>query len=384
MLGTFKYLGFFVDSAAQALHALGFQANLPVLQLVLPVGISFYTFQTLSYVLDVYHGVFEPEEDLLTFALFVAYFPHMVAGPIQRASNLLTKLSLVRTVDEKKIYSGAFLVLLGLVKKVAIADTLAPMVEQAFGHSATSSWFSLLMGAWQFSIQIYCDFAGYSDIARGVSRMMGIELMENFQQPYLSQDITEFWRRWHISLSTWLRDYLYIPLGGSRGGPARTYRNLMTTMVLGGLWHGANWTFVIWGFLHGLFLAAHKWMLGDGGSAQPRSTLRRVLAGLGTFHLVMLAWVFFRAPTFRVAFDYLGGIFTLRGGLGAVTAKDALVTAAFSAAVVALDLPQRLKKDHTALLSWPWAARAASLTAMLLLLLLLSENNDTPFIYFQF
>ncbi len=389
-LGFFKYFNFFVDSMGQALHLLGLHADLPLLHIVLPVGISFYTFQSLSYVIDVYNGVFEAEKSFTTYALFVSYFPHMVAGPIQRASNLLTKLNQPRYVDDSKIYSGALLMLIGYFKKMAIADSVAPMVAQAFAQSSTASWMVLTKGIWLFTIQIYCDFSGYTDIARGASRLMGIDLMENFNQPYLSRNITEFWRRWHISLSTWLRDYLYIPLGGNRHGKLLTYRNLMITMLLGGLWHGANWTFIAWGTLHGMFLAIHKWMLDTRKSVQATPTtgwwvsVRQLLLVLGTLHLVMLAWVFFRAPSISEAMVYLEGIFSFRGGLHAVHPRDLMTVAFFAALVLLIDWPQYHSKNHTIILTWSWPKRGVAIASMALLLLLMGENSDTPFIYFQF
>ncbi len=390
ILGFFKYYNFFIDSAGNALQAMGFQPHLPVLHIILPVGISFYTFQTLSYALDVYRGKMEPTRDFPTFALYVTYFPQLVAGPIERAGRLLGELNRTRRVDGAMVYSGALLMLLGFFKKMAVADTVAPLVEDIFHHSATASWVVLLKGIWLFAIQIYCDFSGYSDIARGCSRLMGIELMINFNQPYLSANITEFWRRWHISLSTWLRDYLYIPLGGNRLGNFKTYRNLMLTMVLGGLWHGAHWTFVIWGGLHGVYLAIHKWMGSGKNTATSEaatsfwSPLRRVLLVLGTFHLVLFTWIFFRAPSLGVAGQYLAGLFAFRGGLAAINLRDVVYIAFFALLVLLVDWPQHRKQEHTALLAWPWPARGLAMAAMLFLLLVMGENNDTPFIYFQF
>ena len=241
MLGFFKYFNFFSDSAAHLLQSLGLHAHPIVLQIILPAGISFYTFQTMNYVIDIYRREMQPTRNILTYATFVSYFPHLVAGPIIRAELLLPQLENERVVDNQKFRGGCLLILIGLFKKVVIADSLAPDVTPYFTHPATYSSLVLLKGLYYFSLQIYCDFSGYTDIARGTSRLLGIELPENFNQPYLSQTITEFWRRWHISLSSWLRDYLYIPLGGNRRGRLRTYGNLMLTMVLGGLWHGANW-----------------------------------------------------------------------------------------------------------------------------------------------
>jgi D-alanyl-lipoteichoic acid acyltransferase DltB (MBOAT superfamily) len=399
-LGFFKYFNFFVDSFAQLSHTMGFNPNMPLLRIVLPVGISFYTFQSLAYTIDVYRGVFPPERNFLDYATYVSYFPQLVAGPIERAPHLLTQLKQDRKVDEDCIYQGGLLMLIGFFKKLAIADAVRPHVELAFTHAATGSWVLLLAGVWLFTIQIYCDFSGYTDIARGVSKLMGIDLMENFNQPYLSTSITEFWRRWHISLSTWLRDYLYIPLGGNRKGELMTYRNLMITMLLGGLWHGASWTFVIWGGLHGTYLAVHKLILKrreplpsvrePSGSAAgpcdhpaPWRSPTAFLSMLFTLHLVMLTWIFFRAPSLRAALDYLKGIVTLRGDASGL-ADSAKLVAFFIALVLLVDIPMYRRKTHLAMLEWNWITRGAVAAVMILLIVLFAPNNETPFIYFQF
>ncbi len=247
LLGFFKYFNFFCESFTVFLDRFGLSVSSPVLYVVLPVGISFYTFQTMSYTIDIYRRQAEPTRDFLSFALYVAYFPQLVAGPIERSTRLLPQILTCRRVDNEMISDGARLILTGYIQKVFIADSVAPYVDKAFQAPNGLAWSALLMSLYLFSIQIYCDFAGYSNIARGVSKLLGIDLMVNFRQPYLSTNITAFWRHWHISLSAWLKDYLYIPLGGNRHGRLNTYRNLMLTMLLGGLWHGASWTFVVWG-----------------------------------------------------------------------------------------------------------------------------------------
>ena len=389
ILGFFKYFNFFVGSAGALLERAGLHANLPLLRVILPVGVSFYTFQSISYVVDVYRGRTRAEENLLTYALFVAYFPQLVAGPIERARHMLPQYHQPRFVDQDRFRSGLLLILIGLFKKLAIADVVSPMVEYAFARSASAPSTELLKGIWLFAIQIYCDFSGYTDIARGSSRLLGIELMENFNQPYFSRNITEFWRRWHISLSSWLRDYLYIPLGGNRHGKLATYRNLFITMLLGGLWHGANWTYVIWGALHGFYLAVHKLFLqvtGRGKAADAenrRWTLADAFSLVLTFHCVLIAWIFFRSPNFVVARDYLLGILTLRGGLQG-WAPRAQGVAFYAALILMVDLPQYLTRDHTVALRWPWPVRGAVAALMLALIVLLAPNHDTPFIYFQF
>lgn len=389
ILGFFKYFNFFVDTAAVALSALGFEPHLPVLRIILPVGISFYTFQTMSYTIDVYRGHLAPTRSLLNFALYVSFFPQLVAGPIERATHLLKQFSVPRIVTRPMIESGCILILIGLFRKVVIADGVAPMVNAIFAASATASWINLVAGAMLFAIQIYCDFAGYSDIARGAARLIGIELMVNFTQPYLSRNITEFWRRWHISLSTWLRDYLYIPLGGNRYGIFNTYRNLMLTMLIGGLWHGARWNFVIWGGLHGIYLALHKLWLSlrkatpDVG-ALPRLTLRSLAGILFTFLLVDFAWIFFRSATLSEALGFIRGILTLRGGLEAVPVNLLAKLAFYAALVFFIDRPAYVRNRQEALLDWPWFARGTTYAFLLFLLILLRPLNDTPFIYFQF
>ncbi len=389
ILGFFKYFNFFVDTAGVALSSLGFEPHLPVLRIILPVGISFYTFQTMSYTIDVYRGHLVPTRSLIDFALYVAYFPQLVAGPIERATHLLKQFAEPRTVTRPMVETGCFLILIGLFRKVVIADGVAPMVNAVFASAATANWMELCAGAGLFAIQIYCDFAGYSDIARGTSRLLGIELMVNFNQPYFSRNITEFWRRWHISLSTWLRDYLYIPLGGNRHGTMATYRNLFVTMLLGGLWHGARWNFVIWGGLHGLYLAIHKLWI---NRYPPKPASKQVhrfgfgdMAGMGiTFCLVCVAWIFFRSPTLADAIEFLQGMISLRGGLD----RQALALGAklmiFGGMVAAVDWPAYLHQRHEQILEWSWFMRSIVYAALLFLLILLRPLNDTPFIYFQF
>ena len=287
ILTYFKYANFFLDSFSDLLSTLGTSVSLPVLEIVLPVGISFYTFQTLSYTIDVYRGRIKAERSLLNFALFVTFFPQLVAGPIERAEHILSQFKgkFFPTVQQFK--DGLKLIIIGLFKKVMIGDSLGRLVDDIFSSPDQFNSMELFAAVVLFGFQIYADFSGYSLIARGSAKLMGVELMKNFTQPYLSLNITEFWRRWHMSLSSWLKDYLYISLGGNRVG--RTKLNLFLTMLIGGLWHGANWTFVVWGFLHGLYLSFHKWLL--------NSSIRfpRVIAWIGTQTLVFYAWLYFRA-----------------------------------------------------------------------------------------
>ncbi|MCW8131425.1 MAG: MBOAT family protein [Planctomycetota bacterium] len=400
VLGFFKYCNFFLANTQALLHALGFSAEPFALKIILPVAISFYTFQSMAYTIDIYRNELKPTRNLWDFMLFVAYFPHLVAGPINRPQGLLSQCERPRRMTWDGWRQGATLILIGLFRKVVVADSLAPLAEKAFVDPTKCSSLTLLLGLYCYAFQIYADFSGYTDIARGLAKLMGFELMHNFHQPYFAANITDFWRRWHLSLSTWLRDYLYIPLGGNRHGNFKTYRNLFLTMLLGGLWHGASWTFVVWGALHGLYLAAHKWMLGDRKpSADPPPAgagwgARLVFAAkaCGTFHLVALAWIFFRAPTFAGAWNYLAGLAALRGkfaksagGVGLDSDDLRAASLAVAAMLLLIDLPQYLRKDHTRILAWPFAARVAGFALLALWLIALRRTGEhVPFIYFQF
>jgi D-alanyl-lipoteichoic acid acyltransferase DltB (MBOAT superfamily) len=297
-LGYFKYCNFFLLNFKILTDLFGLNLSVTTLQVVLPVGISFYTFQTLSYVLDIYKGTLKPTNDFAKFALFVAFFPALVAGPIVRAHDFLPQLEQDPKYDDTEAVSGFYQILSGLFKKVMIADVLAAtLVDPAFRNPEIFSGFWLLLAVYAYGMQIYCDFSAYSDIAIGSARVLGYKLPINFDRPYMATSLTDFWRRWHISLSTWLRDYLYIPLGGSRFGTFNTYRNLFITMLLGGLWHGAAWNFVIWGGLHGLWLAVERLVFGGKrllnleGQSKPFIFFRWLL----TFHVVIICWIFFRA-----------------------------------------------------------------------------------------
>ena len=313
ILGTFKYFDFFAAEFAQMAGSVGWQVDTLTLNLILPVGISFYTFQTMSYTIDIYRRDFKPTRDLLQFSAFVAFFPQLVAGPIERARNLLPQFATPRQITMDKLRSGAFLFLWGFYKKVVIADNVAIVSDRIFSDPTAMAPAELMAGALAFTFQIYCDFSGYSDMARGLARMLGFELLLNFRMPYFSRTPSEFWQRWHISLSSWLRDYLYIPLGGNRGSTVKTYRNLALTMLLGGLWHGAAWTFIAWGALHGFILIAYRALDIDRRLTDLQGALRApvtVLAMALMFILVMVGWVFFRADTFGDAFYIIGHMWT--------------------------------------------------------------------------
>ena len=315
LLGFFKYFNFFVDSAVALAQVLGMQAHYERLAIVLPVGISFYTFQSMSYTIDVYRGVLRARRSFLDFALFLSFFTHLVAGPIVRAKDLLHQFDRAPVFAEVPLRSALLLFLLGFVKKAVVSDNLAPFVDQYFAspasYTASSSWLALAF----YSVQIFCDFSGYTDMAIACAALLGYRLLANFDAPYLAGNITEFWRRWHMSLSRWLRDYLYVPLGGSRGSRLFHYRNLMLTMLLGGLWHGASWNFVIWGGLHGLALVVHKeWARCARGWPESGG---RTLGGVAlTYVWVLFTWIFFRAPDLPTALTVLKA-FALHAASGA-------------------------------------------------------------------
>jgi D-alanyl-lipoteichoic acid acyltransferase DltB (MBOAT superfamily) len=314
VLATFKYLNFGIDSARAALSALGVDTPEVALRLALPVGISFFTFESMSYVIDVYRRHIEPQKSYLEYLSFVAFFPHLVAGPIVRPRDLLPQLAGPPRWSSSEGSEALFLIALGLLKKVAIGDYLAlNLVDRVFDGPVQYSALECYAGVLGYAVQIYCDFSGYTDIAIGSALLLGVRFPLNFAAPYKATSIVDFWRRWHISLSTWLRDYLYIPLGGSRKGPGRTYLNLMLTMLLGGLWHGASWTFVAWGGLHGgalaLTRAYQNWRERRGRTAS-QSRAVRLSCVLLTFHLVCAAWIFFRAETFQKAWSMFAQLST--------------------------------------------------------------------------
>lgn len=374
LLAFFKYFGFFVDSMNDLLAACGIGHLSWALQVVLPVGISFYTFQTMAYTIDVYRRQQVPPRDFIAFALYVSYFPQLVAGPIERAGHLLPAILGKRTVTPERIAAGLQLMLLGYVKKIAIADAVAPYVSEIFANPDGQTSLRLLLGLYLFAVQIYGDFSGYSDIARGVSRLLGIELMVNFRQPYLSANITEFWRRWHISLSSWLRDYLYIPLGGNRKGRRRTYINLMLTMLLGGLWHGAAWTFVIWGFLH----AVGRFVTRELERTQfYRERVPTLLKQLWVFIFVTFCWIFFRATSFSEALLIVRRICS--AGFG--DPRFPLAMLAFCLVIWAY---QFLSESRFRRVLERTPVRVGAVSYMILHLLLVSGGSAQPFVYLQF
>ncbi len=316
LLGFFKYYNFFLDNFIEAFKFLGHSINPQGLNIILPVGISFYTFQTLSYSIDVYRGKLQPTKNFIDFAAFVSFFPQLVAGPIERATHLLPQFYKKRIFEYDKAVDGLRQMLWGFFKKMVIADNAAQIANEIFNHSVQYSGSTLLMGALFFTFQIYGDFSGYSDIAIGTSRLFGFDLMQNFNFPYFSRDIAEFWRRWHISLSTWFRDYLYIPLGGSHGGTWKKIRNTFIIFLVSGFWHGANWTFIVWGALNAIYflplLLTKKNRVHTDTVAEGRllPSFKEFIQINITFWLTVLAWVFFRARSVGHAIDYLSTIFS--------------------------------------------------------------------------
>ena len=384
-LGIFKYFNFFSDSLGTALSALGFPPfSMTALRIILPPGISFYTFQAVAYIVDVYHGKLGPAESFVDYALFISLFPHLVAGPIQRPSHLLPQVQNYRQFNSEAFFDGLMLILSGLFRKCVVADNCAMLADSAFsGRMGAPSLGVVMIGTYAFAWQIYADFSGYSDIARGSAQLMGFHFMLNFRQPYLAVTLQDFWRRWHISLSTWLRDYLYIPLGGSRYGDARRYCNLMTTMLLGGLWHGANWTFVVWGGIHGAGLAVERWLKGGqrAEKAGP-SELGKWVSRIVLFHVVCLAWIFFRARSLSDSWGFLSGIGNLR--LGPQFLPALIFLATFTLPLFLGDLMLESREEEYIFQRLPGLSRVAVGTAIILAVIVFSANTSAAFIYFQF
>ena len=384
LLGFFKYFNFFIDGAEQMLGGLGWSLNTWHLNIVLPVGISFYTFQTMSYTIDVYRRRMLATHNLLNFAVFVAFFPQLVAGPIERASHLLPQVEKVRRVTSNDWVVGGWLILWGLFKKVVIADNLAVITQEIFMGQADLGAGTVLLGLYAFAFQIYGDFSGYSDIARGVSKWMGFDIMVNFRNPYFALNPQEFWHRWHISLSTWLKDYLYIPLGGSRKGPRRTYINLGLTMLLGGLWHGAAWTFVAWGAYQGALLMGHRAVVGK-HAATPTSVpgWLWLLKVVGMFHLACLGWLLFRAESMGQVAEFLI-VLVSDFRLGAEWSRYALWMVVVCTPLFFVQILQEWSGDLLAPLRLSLLPRVALIATCLVMLIGIGHTGGQTFIYFQF
>lgn len=388
-LGVFKYYNFFADSFAEALSGLGIQANFWTLKVILPVGISFYTFHGLSYVIDIYKGRIEPERNIITYSLFVAYFPLLVAGPIERATHLLPQIKKPRFFDYTKAVDGVHQIIWGLFKKVVIADNCALYANDIFDHYESMNSFSLLLGAIYFSFQIYGDFSGYSDIALGTSKLFGIDLLRNFNYPYFSRDIAEFWRRWHISLSSWFRDYLYIPLGGSQGGMGIKIRNTFIIFLVSGFWHGANWTFIVWGALHAVFFLPllitqnNRKNITTVAKGKTVPTIKEIAAMLLTFGLTAFAWIFFRAKTVSEAFAYIKKMFrfNFEGGIQFLDFERYSVELLLLLGLFIVFEWYAREQEH------PISGNLVRLKAVIIVIAILIFgvfSSPTDFIYFQF
>lgn len=376
-----------MDSFSILINTFGFKLDYLHLKIILPVGISFYTFQTLSYTIDIYRGKLKPTNNFINFAVFVSFFPQLVAGPIERAKKLLPQIELERKTSLIQIKDGIALIIFGLFKKVLIGDTTGRIVDHLFAQPNLYTSMELLSGLVLFSIQIYADFSGYSSIARGTAKLLGFELMENFEQPYLSRNITEFWRRWHISLSSWLKDYLYISLGGNRNGVKRTYLNLLITMVLGGLWHGASWNFVIWGLLHGLYLAVHKIILNRKVLKNTDSFTFKIKSGLNillNYNLVLITWLFFRAKDFKTTVIFFDKM--LNWEMGELATRFIVIVLSFGVMTLVLDILERKFKDIEGLIYvFPKPiAYGVLLGIFATTILFMFQSEPLPFVYFQF
>ena len=388
-LGFFKYYNFFIDNFRQAFTLFGQEITAPSLEIILPVGISFYTFQTMSYTIDVYRKKLAATRDLLAFSVYVSFFPQLVAGPIERATNLLPQFFDKRSFNQANAVNGLRQILWGMFKKVVVADTCAEYVNQVYASSADFNGLTLFFASFFFAFQIYCDFSGYSDIAIGTARLFGFHLMQNFAFPYFSRDIAEFWRRWHISLSTWFRDYVYIPLGGSRNGPWKSLRNTFVIFVVSGFWHGANWTFITWGAFNALYFIPlllfnkNRRFLDTVAENKTWISLKEAFRVMGTFILTLLAWVFFRAADMSQAMEILGKI--LSPSLFSPLQLYANATVILILAFTAVEwygrhdqyAIEKLATTSSKTLRW-------SFYVLLCLMIVIYHGEQQEFIYFQF
>lgn len=375
ILGFFKYFNFFSESFSDLLNIFGFQADAISLKIILPVGISFYTFQTMSYTIDIYRRKLKAAKSLIDFSLFVSFFPQLVAGPIERAANLLPQIQKPRIIKDGHVYVAIFLIIWGYLKKIVIADNIGLIADRIFNNYTDFYGIDLFLGVIAFAVQIYCDFSAYSDIARGISKLLGFDLMINFKLPYFAVSPSDFWNRWHISLSSWLRDYLYIPLGGNRNGKSNTYANLFLTMSIGGLWHGAAWNFVIWGAFHGIILIIYK--IFEKGNKYSSSYFKILLM----FFITLMGWMIFRSSTVTEIIYFLKNT-----GLtfSALTSGFILALGFYSLPLLIMQIMQHLKKDLLFITKFPLPMVAAIYTFMVAWILIFGSSHSAEFIYFQF
>jgi alginate O-acetyltransferase complex protein AlgI len=400
ILGFFKYFGFLNDNLAALAHFLGWNYSIESLRIILPIGLSFHTFQSMSYTIEVYRGRVPAERSLLHFALYVMFYPQLVAGPIERPENLLHQFREYHRFNRANFVQGMQLIATGLFKKIVIADRVAMVVSTVYANPSQHSGAQLLVATYLFAVQIYCDFAGYTEIARGAAKVMGFDLMLNFNRPYLATSVADFWRRWHISLSTWFRDYVFIPLGGLYGSRARTCRNFALMFLISGFWHGANWTFIVWGALHGLFIVIFVL------TETPRAWLKKVSRARGatavmtflswflTFNLITLAWIFFRATSMQNAMLILRKVFTEFRALGPWNVHPGLDTLQFGLALAVIGALAVLELISTRRPVWPLIARQPRGVRWSLyyafgivfgaLVLMSPQQGPQPFVYFQF
>jgi D-alanyl-lipoteichoic acid acyltransferase DltB (MBOAT superfamily) len=380
VLGFFKYWDFFAAQLIDLSGLLGLGGNVPFVEMALPVAISFLTFHALSYVIDVYDRTLKPTTSLVDILLYISFFPHLVAGPIVRAAKFLSQTTHASYLTDVRLAQSVFLIVGGLFKKVIIANYLSTdFVDGVFRAPADFSSLDLLLGMYAYALQIYCDFSAYTDIAIGVANLLGYQFPQNFNQPYRALSVQDFWRRWHITLSTWLRDYLYIRLGGNRGGRVRTYVNVMVTMLLGGLWHGASWNFVLWGGLHGAALVVERVL---GLTAKPRTRLGAALAWLVTFHFVCLTWVFFRSPSNEATLAYFTTLFS---GASWSTTMTPLVASVLALGALTQVLPTRwFEALEARYQAGSLAFKVALPSAVIFLISVAAPGGIAPFIYFQF
>ena len=381
LLGIFKYYNFFSESFSDLMLSVGWQVDSLTLNIILPVGISFYTFQTLSYSIDIYRNQIKASKDIVSFFTFVSLFPQLVAGPIERASNLIPQIENKRSLNLTLIKSGIFQIFIGLFRKVAIADNLGVYVDSVYANYEIHNSSTLVVATVFYAFQIYFDFSGYSDIAIGSAKLFGFKFNRNFNLPYFSKTLTEFWRRWHMSLSFWLRDYLYISLGGNRKGIVITYRNLLLTMLLGGLWHGSSWNFVIWGAIHGIFLSIEKYTF----SAFKIKTFNS-FGYVYTFIVVLMAWVFFRAPDFTAASTIVGKMFSMDYGGVFIGNINSFVNA-LALLVMGILIDINLFRSNIPLEDYGvrfGVIRLSIIASFIIILLCLFYSTSENFIYFQF
>ena len=394
ILGFFKYYNFFIDNFITAFTLFGIRLNIRSLNIILPVGISFYTFQTMSYTIDVYKRKYEPTRDFISFAAFVSFFPQLVAGPIERAANLLPQFHVKRTFDYGRAVDGMKQILWGLFKKIVVADNCAAYVNYVFGNYQNQTGSTLLLAAVFFAFQIYGDFSGYSDIATGTGKLLGFNLMHNFNYPYFSRDIAEFWRRWHISLTTWFRDYVYIPLGGSRVSKGKVLRNTFIIFLISGFWHGANWTFIIWGAIHAalflplILLKKNRKYTNTVAEGRFLPNIKEVFQMCLTFMLVLVGWIFFRAENIKQAFEYFTGIAnkSLFSLALLYNKRIALMNMIIIVAMLIVEWTGRNNQfgleKFAGTLKKPY--RWIIYLLIVFILLMYFKTEGTPFIYFQF